>query len=523
MRLEALLVRPTRREERAARRSSIPSRLASVRRRRTSGGTAPRASSRRAWRRNGTFRSRAAMRQDPGVPSAAREQSQAAQAGLWRVGGLVFLIALAVRGLHLWFFRSASFFSLLVGDARAYDAWARRLAAGDWVGSEVFYQAPLYPYLLGVWYALVGPDLLTLRLLQIALGALACALVAVASGRLFGRNAGLAAGLLLAFYAPAIFFDLLVQKAVLDLLLVSLLLLLVSLLVERVGREALVLGRRRAWAPRAQPGERARPPAGLADLDRVSRPAPPRTGAPLRRWGRCGPRAGRRAQLPDRRRAAAHDRAARPQPLHRKSRRGDRELRAAAAGAGRRELRTPRCGRARRGGERAGAHLRRSLALLARARHGLDPGPSRPLAGAPGAQAPARLERRGGHGHGGSRDARRGLATAALARPGSPFRPARAARSARPLVEPGARARALGAARLDRRLHREPGRLLRGGPLPPAAGPDARALRRPRPGPTPGEVAARPSGRAAPGRPDSRRRRPGRESAAPAAPCGRLR
>ena len=169
------------------------------------------------------------------MPSAEREQSQAAQAGLWRVGGLVFLIALAVRGLHLWFFREASFFSLLVGDARAYDAWARRLAAGDWVGSEVFYQAPLYPYLLGVWYALVGPDLLTLRLLQIALGALACALVAVASGRLFGRNAGLAAGLLLAFYAPAIFFDLLVQKAVLDLLLVSLLLLLVSLLGERAG------------------------------------------------------------------------------------------------------------------------------------------------------------------------------------------------------------------------------------------------------------------------------------------------
>ncbi|MBP9146866.1 MAG: tetratricopeptide repeat protein [Thermoanaerobaculia bacterium] len=167
------------------------------------------------------------------MPSAAREESQA---GLWRIGALVFLVAFAVRGLHLAFFRSASFFPLLVGDARGYEAWARRLAAGDWVGSEVFYQAPLYPYLLGLWYALAGPDLLALRVLQIALGALACALVAVASGRLFGRNAGWAAGLLLAFYAPAIFFDLLVQKAVLDLLLVALLLQLVSLLVERVDR-----------------------------------------------------------------------------------------------------------------------------------------------------------------------------------------------------------------------------------------------------------------------------------------------
>ena len=116
------------------------------------------------------------MRQDPGVPPAAREESRA---GLWRVGAFVFLVALAVRWLHLAYFRRAPFFFLLVGDARAYDAWARGL-------------------------------------------------VAVASGRLFGRAAGWAAGLLLAFYAPAIFFDLLLQKAVLDLLLVSLLLLLVA-------------------------------------------------------------------------------------------------------------------------------------------------------------------------------------------------------------------------------------------------------------------------------------------------------
>ncbi len=35
-----------------------------------------------------------------------------------------------------------------MGDSRAYDEWARRIAAGDWIGREVFYQAPLYPYFL---------------------------------------------------------------------------------------------------------------------------------------------------------------------------------------------------------------------------------------------------------------------------------------------------------------------------------------------------------------------------------------
>ena len=161
--------------------------------------------------------------------------------GLWRAGAIVFLLALGVRWLHLWYFRRAPFFSLLVGDAQAYDAWARRLAAGDWLGSEVFYQAPLYPYLLGVWYALVGPGLLALRAVQAVLGALACCLVTVASGRIFGLAAGWTAGLLLAFYAPAIFFDALVQKAVLDFFLVALLLLLLSFLVERICR------RRTCW------------------------------------------------------------------------------------------------------------------------------------------------------------------------------------------------------------------------------------------------------------------------------------
>src|SRR5262245_31399286 len=62
---------------------------------------------------------------------------------------LVFLVALAVRLLHLWQIRRAPFFDVLLGDARGYDAWAQQIAAGDWIGRDVFYQAPLYPYFLG--------------------------------------------------------------------------------------------------------------------------------------------------------------------------------------------------------------------------------------------------------------------------------------------------------------------------------------------------------------------------------------
>jgi len=140
-------------------------------------------------------------------------------------------VALLVRLVHVWQIRRSPFFSLLMGDSRGYDEWARRIAGGEWLGHEVFYQAPLYPYLLGVIYAAAGHHLLVVRVVQALIGSASCALLALAAARLFpqsGRKAGLAAGLMLALYAPAIFFDGLLQKSVLDVFFVSLALLLIA-------------------------------------------------------------------------------------------------------------------------------------------------------------------------------------------------------------------------------------------------------------------------------------------------------
>jgi tetratricopeptide (TPR) repeat protein len=128
----------------------------------------------------------------------------------------IFAVALAVRAVHVWQIRRSPFFSVLMGDSRGYDEWAQRIAGGEWLGHEVFYQAPLYPYLLGVIYAVAGRHLLLVRIVQILIGSASCVLLGLAAARLFSRRAGIAAGLMLAFYAPAIFFDGLMQKSVLD-------------------------------------------------------------------------------------------------------------------------------------------------------------------------------------------------------------------------------------------------------------------------------------------------------------------
>lgn len=150
---------------------------------------------------------------------------------MWSVA--VFAVALVMRLVHLWAIRDEAVFDVLLGDARAYDAWGRRLAAGDWIGTEVFYQAPLYPYFLGVVYAVAGHDLLIIRIVQAAIGAVSAVLLASAGTRLVSRPVGLAAGFGLALYAPAIFFDALLQKTVLDVFFVCLMLWVTSRLVHR--------------------------------------------------------------------------------------------------------------------------------------------------------------------------------------------------------------------------------------------------------------------------------------------------
>ena len=140
----------------------------------------------------------------------------------------IFLVALAVRLLHLWQIRKAPFFDVLMGDSRGYDEWAQRIAGGQWIGRDVFYQAPLYPYFLGVIYTVAGRSLVAVRVCQAIVGSCSCVLLGAAARRLVSPEAGLAAGLMLALYAPAIFFDGLIQKSVLDVFFVCLALYVIA-------------------------------------------------------------------------------------------------------------------------------------------------------------------------------------------------------------------------------------------------------------------------------------------------------
>lgn len=155
----------------------------------------------------------------------------------------LFLLALALRLGYLGQWHGTALSNVLIGDGAQYERWAREIAAGDWFGREVFYQAPLYPYFLAAIHHLLGSDLWAVRLTQAVLGSASTVLLALAGRRFFDRRTGLVAGGLLALYGPAIYFDGLVQKCVLDGLFMSALLVtLGELAARRTWRWALATG-----------------------------------------------------------------------------------------------------------------------------------------------------------------------------------------------------------------------------------------------------------------------------------------
>jgi Flp pilus assembly protein TadD len=155
-------------------------------------------------------------------PAAAPRRSWA--------GALVLLaaLALALRAIYLFELRDTAFFSILIGDSLQFDMLARRILSGDWTGSDVFYQAQLYPYLLALAYSVFGHDPFIVRVLQSILGAASCVLLAVAGRRFFDARTGLIAGGLLAIYPPAIFFDGLIHKSSPDLFIITVLLVAIA-------------------------------------------------------------------------------------------------------------------------------------------------------------------------------------------------------------------------------------------------------------------------------------------------------
>jgi len=151
------------------------------------------------------------------------------------VAAAVFVLGLAIRLAYIGQIQAAGLGRYLRLDPLYYHQWGQRIAAGDWIGRDVFEMSPLYAYYLGALYRAFGEGQLLPRILQALLGAAVCGLLVLAGRRAFGRAEGIGAGLLFALYGPAIFYDGQVMKTSLEVSFAALA-TLAFFTAERMGR-----------------------------------------------------------------------------------------------------------------------------------------------------------------------------------------------------------------------------------------------------------------------------------------------
>ncbi len=147
----------------------------------------------------------------------------------------IFGLAYAVRLLYLCQMQTSPCFNVPLMDAAYHDEWARRIAGGDWIGDEVFFRAPLYPYFLGVLFRLLGHDLVAVRAIQFALGAATCVLIYFLGLRVAGLAVGVIAAFMAACYGPMVFFEGELLLPVLETLLATAMLLCLAWALEVAG------------------------------------------------------------------------------------------------------------------------------------------------------------------------------------------------------------------------------------------------------------------------------------------------
>ena len=123
---------------------------------------------------------------------------------------LIFLglVVLAFSVRSIYFSQTAGFIQPGAGsDSYFYLQWAKDIVRGNFLGKDVFYALPVYPYFLSLAYLFSEGEVFALILIQILIGASNCGLIYLLGRRLFNNQVGIIASLIACAYPMFIFYD----------------------------------------------------------------------------------------------------------------------------------------------------------------------------------------------------------------------------------------------------------------------------------------------------------------------------
>ena len=120
---------------------------------------------------------------------------------------LILVAALLLRIAFTIQMRGSPLADVPMRDEFTLVEWARDIAGGNLVGGDVYFRAPLYPYLLGLIFSLFRGSLFAARMAQALLGSLVPLALFYLGRRVFGTREGVIAGLVAAAYPVLAYFN----------------------------------------------------------------------------------------------------------------------------------------------------------------------------------------------------------------------------------------------------------------------------------------------------------------------------
>ena len=120
----------------------------------------------------------------------------------------VLFLGLIFKGIYLYSYAlNNPYYSIASMDSAVYVNWAQLINEQGWLGTEIFYRAPFYPYLLSIIFLFAPNNFLAVYIMQLALGICSVGLIYSIGKRIYCERAGLIAAGFSILYSPLTFFE----------------------------------------------------------------------------------------------------------------------------------------------------------------------------------------------------------------------------------------------------------------------------------------------------------------------------
>ncbi len=141
---------------------------------------------------------------------------------------VIVLVGIILRFIFVIETQNSPFFQTLFSDSKIYYDLALKICSGSWIGNEIFFMSPGYPYFLAIIFTIFGKSILAIRLIQIFMNSINIIFIYLIARNLHSKKAGYLAAGIAAVSSSFIFYSGAILLEVVQTFILSLFLVLVS-------------------------------------------------------------------------------------------------------------------------------------------------------------------------------------------------------------------------------------------------------------------------------------------------------